>query len=115
MCDGRFWPELGRCRETARTLLPLPTPSQQIHQRIEERSHCRRVLGERGTHRYRGLDADRILARVNRSLGRKQLLIVSHATVQLPIAGALDPYDQAIGDGRCAVRRRDQRVELGVG
>jgi hypothetical protein len=46
--------------------LPLPVSR---HQRIEERPHDWRALGERRTHHHGGIDADRILAGINRCLG----------------------------------------------
>ena len=52
-------------------LLP-PAAGEQLHQRIEERPHRRGVLSELVAQHDRRVDADRILARVNRSLGRQQ-------------------------------------------
>ena len=66
---------------TREGLLLPPMPGQQPHQRIEERPHRRGVLGELVAQHYRRVDADRILARVNRGLGRLQLIIVSGTAI----------------------------------
>ena len=59
----------GGCWAIGQLLLP-PVAGQQLHQRIEERAHRRGVLGELVAQHDRRADADLILGRVNRGLGR---------------------------------------------
>ena len=79
-------------------------------QRIEQREHGAGILHERRPHRHRRVNANRIFRGWDRGLRRLQRIVQTSATVDFPIARALDAREKAGCGLRDAVRGVDQCV-----
>ena len=126
--DGRDGVHASRTRRTGRertttatwawtgaSVMSFAGAGCQRDQHIEERESCWRGSGERPSQGDCCIDAYCIIGWVNCCFLRQQLVVVAGAAIKLPVARTLDPNEQALCDGRCAIRCGDQRVEFGVG
>ena len=79
--------------------MALTDAGQQPHQRIKECAHGGGVLAELVAHRDRPVDADRVLGRVDRSLGWEELVIVAGTAIKLSTSPFQIPFFEFLRSG----------------